>query len=371
MNSKLIRNIVVALAILAIGIFVKGKLSAMSTKEEIREDRIKPRVKVIEVANDTIALPITVYGKLNATERVDLLAEVSGTFFDGDAPFLEGVAFRKGQIMLQLDNAEAQANVMGLKGSFINSVLAILPDLNADYPEAYAAWEAYYDALSLNSSLVPMPKTATKLEKFLIARGIPTAYYQVKSAEERLEKFCIRAPFDGVVAQASVKKGNLVSPGRALGSFVGSGGFELKGAVTLSYADELKLGQSITFTSPDRKGTWKGQIDRISPVVDDASQNINLIASLRGDDLKEGMYLTGTIANVEVYDALRVPAYMVFDNEYVYTVESDSLLAKTAVEVVEWLDESIVIKGLKNGQLLADAPTLKAASGTIVVAVKN
>ena len=54
MNSKLIRNIVVALAILAIGIFVKGKLSAMSTKEEIREDRIKPRVKVIEVANDTI-----------------------------------------------------------------------------------------------------------------------------------------------------------------------------------------------------------------------------------------------------------------------------------------------------------------------------
>jgi RND family efflux transporter MFP subunit len=273
--------------------------------------------------------------------------------------------------MLQLDNAEAQANVMGLKGSFINSVLAILPDLNTDYPEAYAAWEAYYNALSLNSALVPMPKTASKLEKFLIARGIPTAYYQVKSAEERLEKFCIRAPFDGVVAQASVKKGNLVSPGRALGSFVGSGGFELKGAVTLSYADELKLGQSITFTSPDRKGIWKGQIDRISPVVDDASQNINLIASLRGDDLKEGMYLTGTIANVEVYDALRVPAYMVFDNEYVYTVESDSLLAKTAVEVVEWLDESIVIKGLKNGQLLADAPTLKAASGTIVVAVKN
>ncbi len=371
MNSKLIRNIVVAVAILAVGIFVKGKLSAMATKEEIRDEKIKPRIKVIEVANDTVALPITIYGKLNAVERVDLLAEVSGTFLGGDAPFLEGVAFRKGQVLMQLDHAEAEANVMSLKGNFINSVLAILPDLNADYPESYQAWETYYDALSLSIPLPDLPMVQSKLEKFLIARGIQSAYYQVKSAEERLEKYSIRAPFDGKVAQALVKKGNLVSPGRALGTFVGTGGYELKGAVTLAYSEQLKLGQAIAFTSPDRKGSWKGQIDRISPIVDGASQSINLIAALNGKDLKEGMYLTGTIANVEVYDALRVPAYMVFDNEYVYTVESDSILAKTAIEVVEWFDENIVIKGLKNGQWLVDAPTLKAASGTLVEVVKN
>ena len=323
------------------------------------------------MANDTVALPITVYGKLNAAERVDLLAEVSGTFMGGDAPFLEGVAFKKGQVLLQLDNAEATANVMSLKGNFINSVLAILPDVRADYPEAYQAWESYYDALSLSIPLPELPSVQSKLEKFLIARGIQSAFYQVKSAEERLEKYSIRAPFDGKVAQASVRKGNLVSPGRALGTFVGTGGYELKGAVTLAYADQLKLGQSITFKSPDRKGSWKGQVDRISPVVDGASQSINLIATVKGNDLKEGMYLTGTIANVEVYDALRVPAYMVFDNEYVYTVESDSILAKTAIQVVEWFDENIVITGLNNGQWLVDAPTLKAASGTLVEVVKN
>ena len=371
MNSKLIRNSVVAVAILAVGIFAKGKLSAMATKEEIRDEKIKPRVKVIAVANDTVALPITVYGKLNAAERVDLLAEVSGTFMGGDAPFLEGVAFKKGQVLLQVDNAEATANVMSLKGNFINSVLAILPDVRADYPEAYQAWESYYDALSLSIPLPELPSVQSKLEKFLIARSIQSAFYQVKSAEERLEKYSIRAPFDGKVAQASVKKGNLVSPGRALGTFVGTGGYELKGAVTLAYADQLKLGQSITFKSPDRKGSWKGQVDRISPVVDGASQSINLIATVKGNDLKEGMYLTGTIANVEVYDALRVPAYMVFDNEYVYTVESDSVLAKTAIQVVEWFDENIVITGLNNGQWLVDAPTLKAASGTLVEVVKN
>jgi len=116
MNSKLIRNSVVAVAILAVGIFVKGKLSAMATKEEIRDEKIKPRVKVIAVANDTVALPITVYGKLNAAERVDLLAEVSGTFMGGDAPFLEGVAFKKGQVLLQLDNAEANSECNEFEG---------------------------------------------------------------------------------------------------------------------------------------------------------------------------------------------------------------------------------------------------------------
>ena len=242
MNSKLIRNSVVAVAILAVGIFAKGKLSAMATKEEIRDEKIKPRVKVIAVANDTVALPITVYGKLNAAERVDLLAEVSGTFMGGDAPFLEGVAFKKGQVLLQVDNAEATANVMSLKGNFINSVLAILPDVRADYPEAYQAWESYYDALSLSIPLPELPSVQSKLEKFLIARGIQSAFYQVKSAEERLEKYSIRAPFDGKVAQASVKKRESSKSRKGVGNLCGNRGIRAERCGNVGLCGPIKIG---------------------------------------------------------------------------------------------------------------------------------
>jgi multidrug efflux pump subunit AcrA (membrane-fusion protein) len=141
--------------------------------------------------------------------------------------------------------------------------------------------------------------------------------------------------------------------------------------VTLAYADELSVGQKVQFTSPDVAGNWTGTIDRISPVVDGASQSINVITNVRGKDLREGMYLTGAIEGVQVFNALSLPAYMVFDNEYVYTVESDSILQKTKIQVVEWLDDQIIITGIASGTRMVDAPTLKAAAGTIVNTIDN
>ena len=371
MSKKLIRNIVLAVVILIVGLVLKNKLSGMATKVEIKEDKTAPLVNVFTASPDTVGLGLELYGKLNAINRVDVLAEVSGSFVAGTRDFLEGKSFRRGEIMIQLDNSEAKANVMSLKGNFINSVLAILPDIKMDYPEDYARFESYYNGLSLSSSFPALPEASGTLEKFLIARGIHNAFYQVKSAEERLAKYSIRAPFDGVVAAANVKRGNLVSPGRTLGTFVGTGDFEIKSAVTLAYADELSVGQKVQFTSPDVAGNWTGTIDRISPVVDGASQSINVIANVRGKDLREGMYLTGAIEGVQVFSALSLPAYMVFDNEYVYTVESDSILKKTKIQVVEWLDDQIIITGITPGTRMVDAPTLKAAAGTIVNTIDN
>jgi hypothetical protein len=61
---------------------------------------------------------------------------------------------------------------------------------------------------------------------------------------------------------------------------------------------------------------------------------------------------------------------MVVDNEYIYMVEQDSVLVKNLVTVVEWLDNEIIVKGVEQGALLVNEPTLKAAAGLVVVPVK-
>ena len=367
---KWVKNAIIAIAILVVGIMISGRLKSMATKEEIKVDRRKLEVKVMTANLQSIELPITVYGKLNAAQRTDLLAEVNGTFKGGDHPFLEGRTFKAGEVLIQLDNAEAKANAMSVKGNFINALLGVLPDINQDYSGQYKAFELYYDELSLNTPLSQMPKVEGKLEKFLIARGIQTAYYQAKSSEVRLDKFSICAPFDGVVAMAGVKLGNLVSPGRALGTFVSTRSYELMTAVTLAYADQLVVGQKVDFTSPDIAGTWEGSIARIAPIVDAATQSINIIVNVDGSTLREGMYLTGTVDGLQVDNALKIPASMVVDNEYIYMVEQDSVLVKNLVTVVEWLDNEIIVKGVEQGALLVNEPTLKAAAGLVVVPVK-
>ena len=82
------------------------------------------------------------------------------------------------------------------------------------------------------------------------------------------------------------------------------------------------------------------------------------------------MYLTGQIKGVEVMNALRLPASMVFDNSYVLAIERDSVLAKISVEVVEWLDNEVIVRGIGQGTMLVNEPSLKAASGLVVTPVK-
>ena len=227
---KWVKNVIIAAAILGAGLLISKTLGSMSTKEEIQEDLQKLQVTVFSADLDTIELPLTIYGKLNAAQRTDLLAEVSGTFKSGKHPFEEGTSFLQGETIIGLDDSEARANTMSVKGNFINALLAILPDLAQDYPLDYDRFKAYYDQCNLQSALNPLPQAEGKLEKFLIARGIQGAYFQSKSAEERLSKFSIKAPFNGVVANVNVKPGNLISPGRPLGTFINMNTYELRSA---------------------------------------------------------------------------------------------------------------------------------------------
>ena len=77
MSKKLIRNIVLAVVILIVGLVLKNKLSGMATKVEIKEDKTAPLVNVFTASPDTVGLGLELYGKLNAINRVDVLAEVS------------------------------------------------------------------------------------------------------------------------------------------------------------------------------------------------------------------------------------------------------------------------------------------------------
>jgi hypothetical protein len=69
-------------------------------------------------------------------------------------------------------------------------------------------------------------------------------------------------------------------------------------------------------------------------------------------------------------NALKLPASIVFDNSYVFAIESDSVLAKISVEVVEWLDNEVLVRGLNQGTMLVNEPSLNAASGQVVTPVK-
>ena len=88
--------------------------------------------------------------------------------------------------------------------------------------------------------LQPLPKTASEGEKYFItANQAFNTYYTIKSQEERLRKYVIRAPYAGMIISTQVDVGGLVSPGQMLGTIISHEQYELEAGVSLTVANEL------------------------------------------------------------------------------------------------------------------------------------
>jgi hypothetical protein len=66
-------------------------------------------VRTVEARSGAVVAEVPVEGRVEAVDRMDVLAEVGGVLLSGGKEFREGVSFRKGEVLLRLDDAEARA----------------------------------------------------------------------------------------------------------------------------------------------------------------------------------------------------------------------------------------------------------------------
>ena len=126
-----------------------------------------------------------------------------------------------------------------------------MPDLRLDYPDAFEKWQQYLAKLDMSNSTPDLPETTKDNEKYFITgKGIYSSYYNVKSLEQRLSKYSIRAPFSGVLTNADVTKGTLIRSGQKLGEFIQTGIYETEVSVNTSYLNTLKAVSYTHLTLP-------------------------------------------------------------------------------------------------------------------------
>jgi len=117
----------------------------------------------------------------------------------------------------------------------------------------------------------------------------------LKNLEERLVKYSINAPFDGVLIQALVTEGSLIRSGQMLGEYIDPKVYELQVAIAKDYADLLEEGESVTLTNNNETQTYSGTVSRINASIDQATQTVSIFIEVRDASLKEGMYLKAKV----------------------------------------------------------------------------
>lgn len=364
-NRKIVLSILGV--VLIIGAIFAAKLIIDSNK------KVKPPItKTVKsvfidtVQNRTVPIVVPANGNLRALHRLDLYSEVQGIFRYSSKDFRPGQQFRKGQVLLGMDSEEYKASLQSAKSELYNTITSIMPDIRLDYPDAFQKWQDYLNKFDINKTVPSLPETTSDQENYFVTgRGVISAYYNIKNMEERLSKYTIVAPYDGILTEALVNKGTLIRPGQQLGEFIDPSVYELEVSIGKKFGDLLQIGEQVKLSNLEGSETYTGEVSRINGKVNQETQSIRVFILVENDKLSEGMYLEAEIDAKSEENAIEIPRELLVERSKVYVVK-DSVLELKNIDPVYFSPNTVVIKGLEDGEKILSANVPGAYSGMLV-----
>jgi membrane fusion protein (multidrug efflux system) len=336
--------IVALLALVLIGgawyLFADGKPSAAAGGAEASKGEARAvAVVTTHAAKKEFAHEVEALGTLRANESVDITAKVADRV--AAIHFNEGQQVRKGEVLIELDNTEARAD------------LAAAEAAASDSRSQYKRSQELYQTKALSEAQLD------QLHATLLANEA-----RVEAARSRLHDRVITAPFNGRVGLRNVSLGGLVNPGGVITTLDDLSIVKLDFSVPEIFLSTLQPGLTVEARStayPDQP--FSGRVASVATRVDPTTRAVTIRALIDNRDarLRPGMFMTVKLVRREGL-ALMLPEQAIVpenDQHFVYVIE-DGKAHKRAVkigrrrpgevEVLEGLtaDEGVVVDGTLN-----------------------
>ena len=322
------------------------------TEETLISDEKVTVYTTQEVRNTTIKSTVNMTGRVVPQRKINIVTEVQGVIRNSSKLFEAGERYRKGDLILTVDNTEQEYALKAQKSQFVNTLIKSMADIELDYPEAFQEWNRFLKSIDVEKALPQLPNQSNdQLRLFLSGRNIFQSYYNIKSQEERLKKYNVYAPFDGVVTQALVDAGDLVSPGVRLGELISTDGYEVITAVNPFEVSAMHIGQEILLNTKGIKEPVTATVKRFEEAVDDRTQSVNVYLSIDHDALKSGMYLEGALPLESYTNAIRIPKDLISRDDKVYVIR-DGVVRTKQITIASSEEGTAVVQGLSNGDIL-------------------
>lgn len=307
-------------------------------------------VPVVIVENTMRNFFLESYGQLNAGQTLDIAFEVSGKLKEGSLRMRPGVRFTKGQLLYEIDAAEAEFALNARKSSFISMLVQVMPDIKLDYSDEFKTWEDFLNKIHIEKPLPRLPDVQSKkLNLLLNQRNIFAEYNNIRSQELRLEKHKYFAPFAGTVIDVFLEPGSIVNPGVRVASAVRTADYELKIPIRMEDLSMYQQRGSVDVYDVSGRKVGVGRLSRVSDVINRMTQSLDVFFSIEptgGMTLFNGMYVHIKL-NKESYDEVMALPYLAVKENAVRIVQ-DSSIVRVPVEVVASFPDTLLVRGLKN-----------------------
>ena len=303
-------------------------------------------VSVASVRSETVAQKLEALGNARANESVDISSKISNVVIA--VRFADGQRVNRGQVLVQLDDAQTRADVAAAEAAVAESER--LYNRSRELMATEALSKAQFD----------------QLEATLKANRAKLA-----SAQARLEDTVIRAPFSGRVGLRRVSVGTLISPGDVITTLDDTSVIKLDFTVPENFLSSLREGLAVRATAPAFAGrAFSGKVSSIDSRVDVATRSVTVRALLANEDgaLRPGMFLNVSLANDE-RETLVIPEQALTpeaERQYVFVV-ADGKAQRREVRIGARRPGSVeVLAGLNAGEQVVVEGTQKVRDGVPV-----
>lgn len=324
------------------------------------EDSTAPETEPTE-ASFTEYNPHTVRSVVSFTGRVipydqyELYSEVTGIFEEGDRAFKTGVSFSEGETLILVNDEEERQQIQSARHEFAALLTQLLPDINIDYPDQYDEWADYLDSFDATTSLQPLPQVLERqFRMFLNRQNVYSQFYSIRQQEVRLDKYTIKAPYDGVVTEHEINPGALVQNGQRLGQFTGTSQLEIEASIPAVQASYIAVGDSVSLSGGELNETqYQAEVTRKNTLISPGTQSVKVYMDISGADVSAGDYLSGEILGQEFPSAFKIHKDILVRDRELFIVEDQRAKIRT-VNLLASAGDSMIVSGLEDGDVILD-----------------
>ncbi|MGH9221638.1 MAG: efflux RND transporter periplasmic adaptor subunit [Vicinamibacterales bacterium] len=299
---------------------------------------------------------LSAIGTMAAVQGVTVSADLPGTveriYFDS------GRAVRAGDVLAILDTRQEKAQ---------------LATIEARRELAQLTFTRVQELLK--------EKVISKAEFDRATAELQQTEAQLGEVKAAIERKTIRAPFAGVLGLRQVNLGQYLAGGDALVTLQSLNPIYVNFGVPQQTAGQIPVGRVVTVTTTDVSGAeWKGRVTALDSMVDEATRNIQVQATLPNPDgkLRPGMFVQAEVALGPSQSVVVLPAsainYAPYGDSVFVVAELKGEDGKAYRGVRQQLvklgpargDQIAILTGVKPGEEVVTSGLFKLRNGAAV-----
>lgn len=332
--------------------------------------KLSPQTKRLDVSSHAVVIPRT---------QARLVPEVAGQVEKASPKWHNGGFFKKGEVMLQIEQHQYKNRVANARASVARTKSAYVQEQG----QAYVA-EKEWERRERKSSSEAAKALALRKPQLESAKAqYEAALADLEAAEISLKKTSIHAPFAGIVLKKSADVGQNVSTGQALAEFVAIDYAEVRVPLTQAkqYLIDLprlknqhKTEVEVIANTAKNEERYQGYLVRTEGVLDEKTKVLygvveikdpyQLLAKADKKPLRLGSYVEVRIPGREIDGLYVLPENALRRGNAVWVVDDEGILRSKTVELLgNYNNELIVYKGLSGDVNLVVGSVGKAMHG--------